>query len=62
MYRVTLTGVKRIFCYTEDFVIERFVISKFGNGSDAKRTILLLKLKSRFSDEHSIVNYGNPVS
>ena len=30
--------------------------------SDAKRTILLLKMKSRFSDEHSIVNYGNPVS
>ena len=30
--------------------------------SDAKRTILLLKMKSRFSDEHSILNYGNPVS
>lgn len=30
--------------------------------SDAKCTILLLKLKSRCSDEHPIVNYGNPVS
>lgn len=30
--------------------------------SDAKRTILLLKMKNRCSDEHSIVNYGNPVS
>lgn len=30
--------------------------------SDAKCTILLLKLKSRCSDEQSIVNYGNPVS
>ena len=30
--------------------------------SDTKRTILLLKMKSRCSDVHSIVNYGNPVS
>ena len=30
--------------------------------SDTKLTVLLLKMKTRCSDEHSIVNYGNPVS
>ena len=25
----TITGVKKMFCYTEDLVIQRFVISRF---------------------------------
>ena len=59
------SGVEKIVCYTEDFVIQRFVMWRFHWGSLERLYKTLwgnTKFKNRSSLYHTHFNYGNSLS